>query len=427
MLTRSIVLFLSFAAASIPAAADSNKQLIEQATSNDAAARSTAVKKLRSQGQPGLDSIFLEFREEIEKFSVEGEVTDEWTRITDVLDSVSMQKDAFSSQLFWLTDLEAAKLESKRSGKPIISLRLLGNLNEEYSCANSRFFRSILYTDPSIAKLLRENFVLHWQSVRPAPRITVDYGDGRKIVRTITGNSIHYLLDSDGSVLDGLPGLYDPKEFAEYLRIWINFYNSSASEFQNRNTFYQIRRQQLISKWKGDLKKLGISPEDLEPVSDATSSDPPSALRAAPVAITKMAVELPSVSLLRDDEVLTLSAKTDTENWKRIGQLRQPFEFSDKTVQFIRRQITGAPSATDRDFARMLLKLKETVAADTARNEYSLHTRIYKMIGEQPQLDSGQFNELVYDRLFLTPSSDEWLGLYFSDIYTGLERNGVSR
>ena len=39
----------------------------------------------------------------------------------------------------------------------------------------------------------------------PAPRITIDFGDGRQIVRTITGNSIHYVLTSDGQEIAGIP------------------------------------------------------------------------------------------------------------------------------------------------------------------------------------------------------------------------------
>src|SRR5262249_28676167 len=98
-----------------------------------------------------------------------------------------------------------------------LSLRLLGKLDDELSCANSRFFRTTLYSDPRIAQELRENFVLHWSSERPVPVVTIDYGDGRKLCNTITGNSAHYLLDADGKPLDAVPGLYSPDAFLEQL------------------------------------------------------------------------------------------------------------------------------------------------------------------------------------------------------------------
>ena len=46
------------------------------------------------------------------------------------------------------------------------------------------------------------------------PIITIDMGDGREMVRTITGNSIHYVLDAKGRVVDGIPGLYGATRFS---------------------------------------------------------------------------------------------------------------------------------------------------------------------------------------------------------------------
>ncbi len=66
---------------------------------------------------------------------------------------------------------------------------------------------------PRSASFLRQGFVLYWSSERPVPRVTIDFGDGRKLERTTTGNSAHYVLDADGNVLDVLPGLYAPAVF----------------------------------------------------------------------------------------------------------------------------------------------------------------------------------------------------------------------
>ena len=55
-------------------------------------------------------------------------------------------------QLHWFTDLRLASAEAQRTRRPILSLRLLGRLDEELSCANSRFFRKLLYPDPAINK-----------------------------------------------------------------------------------------------------------------------------------------------------------------------------------------------------------------------------------------------------------------------------------
>jgi len=133
------------------------------------------------------------------------------------LDALCAQKDAHTSLLYWFTDLPSAIAEARRTRRPILSLRLLGRLDEELSCANSRFFRKLLYPEARINRRLREDFVLHWQSVRPVPRVTIDFGDGRRVVRTLTGNSVHLVLDPHGRAVDALPGLSTPDAFLEQL------------------------------------------------------------------------------------------------------------------------------------------------------------------------------------------------------------------
>ncbi len=133
------------------------------------------------------------------------------------LDAVCAQKDAHTSLLYWFTDLDRAIAEARRTERPILSLRLLGRLDEELSCANSRFFRKLLYPEARINQVLRQDFVLHWESVRPVPRVTLDFGNGRRIERTLTGNSAHLVLDPYGRVVDALPGLVSPDVFLDLL------------------------------------------------------------------------------------------------------------------------------------------------------------------------------------------------------------------
>ncbi|MEO7092700.1 MAG: hypothetical protein ABI175_05585 [Polyangiales bacterium] len=133
------------------------------------------------------------------------------------LDSICNQKDAHTTLIHWFTDLPAAIAEAQRTQRPILSLRLLGRLDEELSCANSRFFRKLLYPEARINRVLRERFVLHWESVRPVPRVTIDFGNGKKLERTLTGNSAHLVLDTYGRPVDALPGLFSADVFLQLL------------------------------------------------------------------------------------------------------------------------------------------------------------------------------------------------------------------
>src|SRR5690349_12024892 len=60
------------------------------------------------------------------------------------IDAVAHQKYASVSRLYWYTDLASATAAARQLGRPILHLRLLGRLDEELSCANSRLFRTTL-------------------------------------------------------------------------------------------------------------------------------------------------------------------------------------------------------------------------------------------------------------------------------------------
>src|SRR5207342_2727357 len=190
-------------------------------------------------------------------------------RLTDMraaIDQIGGQRTCTVSRLYWFTDLEKAKAEATRTHKPILSLRMLGKLTEEFSCANSRFFRTALYSNKEISDYLRDNFVLHWESVRPVPRVTIDFGDGRKLERTVTGNSVHYILDSNGRVIDALPGLYGPKallrglanaetEFAALKNI------DNAQRVASLQAYHDGHEKQALAAWQRDLAQLNLLPQ----------------------------------------------------------------------------------------------------------------------------------------------------------------------
>src|SRR6185295_13345493 len=141
----------------------------------------------------------------------------------------------------------------------------LGKLTDELSCANSRFFRTVLYSNEEVSRALRERFVLHWRSVRPVPKITIDMGDGRKICRTITGNSAHYVLDADGRVIDAIPGLYGPKAFlreigrAEVVARALPGADAAGKTWLVQR-YHAVRLQELGDEWAKDMAALGIAP-----------------------------------------------------------------------------------------------------------------------------------------------------------------------
>lgn len=294
----------------------------------------------------------------------------------ELLDQVCGQKDCRSSRLFWYTDLDEAKAAARESGRPILSLYLLGRLDEELSCANSRFFRVMLYSDPEIAAILRDRYVLYWHSVRPVPQVTIDMGDGRKIRQTITGNSIHYLLDADGNVLDALPGLRSPRAFREQLEEWQTLDRAGLSEYHAARATSEIPRNVLR----------------------------PRAQDAAMRAMSKMIIERP---LLQQLSLGTRLPRLEPQ--VKVDDV----VFSAPSLALMR----SKQPLTD----ELLTGLRRTVALDTLVNA-ELHGVIHGWFAAEEVQDLASLNERVYAELFLTPSDDPWLGLNPTATFAALEQ-----
>jgi hypothetical protein len=319
-----------------------------------------------------------------------------------VLDAVAQQKDAEYSGLYWYTDLGEAQAAAKREKKPILSLRLLGKLTEDLSCANSRFFRTTLYPNPHVRELLATKFVLHWQSVRAVPIITIDLGNGRQIKRTITGNSLHMVLDEQGRTVDILPGLYAAEDFVRELHHAVPVAVAAAKQDDqafrvSRAEFHRGRMTAMRQDFDELLKKLNIPSLPLgvdhpgevwlklglfgrqqaviegdaqrAVLERAAQAAPPAAAVAAKIALTKQLAETPAMRLVRN---VTLA-----------------------------------------------------IAEDSVRNEYFLHHQIHQWLSAGINLEAREdLVAQVYSQLFLSPLDDPWYGLSQPDIYSALENDG---
>lgn len=270
-----------------------------------------AAENLRKEGPAGLEKAQQAFFGWMIRCSSEpageGGPVDLNARRRRLFDLVAQQKDADVSRLYWYTDWESAQAESKRTGKPVLRLFMMGRLTDNLSCANSRFFRVAFYANERISEVLRENYVLCWTSVRPVPVITVDYGDGRKLERTVTGNSIHYIVDADGRLIDAMPGLVGPQTFLSWL-IESEQKFATSRKLEEPTKTNELRRYHesalatTINSWydlRGRITGEPVGPPTIAPTTlYAPAADPtvPRAFEAAPIAVGKGFVEVPLVA-----------------------------------------------------------------------------------------------------------------------------------
>lgn len=406
--------------------------LAQQAVSGDKKKSAVAVSQLRKLGPAGLEAMLTTHAAAINKHIADPltPTTSEWARLSAAVDAVAQQKNAYLSGIYWYTDLDDAKAAAKKIGKPILSLRLLGNLSDEFSCANSRFFRTILYANAAISKKLREDFVLHWKSVRPVPRVTIDFGDGRKLERTLTGNSIHYILDVNGRPIEALPGVYGPNAFLRALltseRV---FAKLREAKYPNPGTalitYRNKRINQLSLNWLADIEKSGgKAPADLS-VSrrpDGTVE----AIQIGQLAMVKMLTEATILSSINTG-LESLVRVTDEAIWRKIAARHMAdAQLDPRSVGLIQKETRKVLSKEE--LKNLLERLQQNVALDTVRNEYLMRLKIYAwMLQDRGRSGLDSLNDKVYSELFLTPASDPWLGLFTADTYMALEDSGVVR
>ena len=422
-----------------PLFAKSNPETLAlKAVSENSAEAAPAIAELRALGPTGLNTLFQTYAREINEQVANPllAATPEWQRLSATLDAVSQQKDSYLSGLYWYTDFAQAKVAARATGKPILSLRLLGKLNEEYSCANSRFFRTVLYSNAAVSKMLREDFILYWQSERPAPRVTIDFGDGRKLERTLTGNSIHYILDSDGRVIDALPGLYGPAAFMRSLSQMEEVFRASDRPARDRSAlpYPRARLNAITVEWFADIQKTGGKIPAGLVVVERNTEGTPTAISAASYAMTKMFSEANMLKAIIGAPV-ALGTITDQATWNKIAQLNiADAQLDARSIGLIKRQTQRGLLAytsklnPDITLKNLLEKLQTNIALDTVRNEYLLHTKIYGwLVADKDYGDVNKLNTKVYAELFLTPATDPWLGLYSAEVYTALDGGGIIR
>lgn len=398
-----VVVAASFLA--VPGHAPDLAALAAGATSGPERDAARAVAALREAGPAGLQALLAQG----------GDHDARWHA---AVDAVAAQKDADTSGLYWYTDLDRAVAAARAGGRPILSLRLLGRLDQEASCANSRFFRSVLYANEDVARALRENFVLHWQSVRPVPRVTIDMGDGRTLAGTVTGNSIHYVLDSSGRVVDGLPGLYGPQAFVRLLTEAARTAREAASRDGADWARVVARRHREALKAAG-----GDAPGVPVPVSAPGGS--PGARAAGRLAMTKAAVEMPLLRGVTPVQSNLAQALETREVMRRAPSFRAECRLDAKSRAVVvrkQRQWLRAAGLEAPAPEQIVEQVERALAADTARNETLLHPRLRAWFADGsagPSVDA--LNQRVYAELFLTPSSDPWLGLVDGGAFAALD------
>jgi len=350
------------------------------------------------------------------------------------IDTIAHQKYAAVSRLYWYVDLESAKAAARAQRRPILHLRMLGSLEDDLSCANSRLFRATLYANQDLSGFLRERFVLYWSSERAVPRVTIDYGDGRTLERTTAGNSAHYVLDEHGKVLDVLPGLYTAAAFRQELErsLTLAAQVRDTSDSDRARLVAEYHRQRVADAER-DWERVASMPGMAGVRERWTQSRPETTLSAAQRAtVSKAAVEVKDLRVVAKEFAPEVLPEDQMETWSAAGRLlygaATPVLDGTSRALVVRLHNAGPPElrATDEGLRAVITRLEQTIVGDTALNQLRLRPQISReIIRRGGRIDFPSLNAWVYATVFRTPREDAWLGLLPRDVFTGLPGDGV--
>ena len=144
---------------------------------------------------------------------------------------------------------------------------------------------------------VREHFVAAWESVRAVPTVTIDFGDGHVLQRTLNGNVATYVCAPDGRVIDVIPGLCDSMTYLKSL--------SDALD--------------LYARTKGDAQVLAAWHADQVHISRAAATKPAGEMaRFGPrLDVSKALVEDPLKAAMRRDMELVAEDGRRNLAWRR--------------------------------------------------------------------------------------------------------------
>lgn len=149
------------------------------------------------------------------------------------------------------------------------------------------------------------------------------------------------------------------------------------------------------------------------------------AILAAPMAMAK-AIVVDEYSILRVyDDFAKFEPSVNYDDWNKLaGIYSSNNKLDSNSIAMIRRQ-NAKTGLTEDELKGLFAKLDSFIALDTTRNDFLFHTKLYEWLNRDRLGNLESLNAQVYDKIFQTPNTDKWLGLYSSDVYTALDGNGL--
>lgn len=157
----------------------------------------------------------------------------------------------------WHADFSSASKKAHETQKLLFVFHLLGRLDDRMCCSNARLARVMLFSNEVVSDYINTNFEPVWQSLRAAPVVSIDFGNGYVLKRPMPGNVVTYVCAPDGQVMDILPGMYAPDGYLAQLKWFQSLHWIAALPVE--------KRQPALFDYHADAVKRILARPALQP------------------------------------------------------------------------------------------------------------------------------------------------------------------
>lgn len=232
----------------------------------------------------------------------------------------------------------------------------------------------MLLSDEKVRQVLNDEVIPCWQMVREVPKVTIDFGGGRVLKRTLVGNTVMYLCTPDGRVIDALPGVYTPNDFLAEVRPGLDAFKAGRTKELHTTLLKETVRSEQI--------RVSMSKSYVEsPLLEALGVKP----------------------TVRDDGALVKTESGSTDKViERLARLITDVSKQPKSSDDVLRE-SGIPEGADGS---------EIVAEDSRNNRRFLRPAIHLYLSQfEVAPTPAEITEDIFSKMFEIDLKDPYLGL----------------
>ena len=259
----------------------------------------------------------------------------------------------------------------------------------------------MLFSHREVADDIAARFEPVWLSLRPVPQVTIDFGDGNVVRRTLHGNIATWICDAEGRALDVIPGAYTTTVYRERLA-----QAALLAEFVRRAGDGGAQRLRDYHAAQAARMAERLAPRRLVE------------RRRPEVYLSKFRIENP-LEIVLDDGVAAVQTFSTLGSPNALNGLRLAADLTATAKGAIEGRIEHAivPDATKREaeaapyVAARPVADDSLLAEDVKLNETERRAAVHRLLAETGPVAPGTLTKRLYREVLHCDLDDPWLGL----------------